>query len=160
MFFPTSKERSLGEVVRFQLSSSPALPTPRQLPISASTAGPQLPAHNFSGHRWTSTADLMSPVRTAGPQPPNRMPARMSENVPDRLPECMPDRMSECMPDRVPEFTPNKMPGRFQDRMPDRLPAYMPDRMSEHMSDRMPGYLEHTSKYTVGMSWPGSPEVN
>ena len=76
----------------FFFSSSP----PRQLLIAVGTAGPQLPAPDpsgrrltsttisryqwalldlnrgpleSSGHRWTSTGDLPSPVGNAGPQP-------------------------------------------------------------------------------------------
>ena len=63
----------------------------RQLPCAVGTAGPQLPATNLSGHGWTSTArfrsghrwgpsepsghhwtptkNLPSPVGTTGPQP-------------------------------------------------------------------------------------------
>ena len=102
------------------------------------TAGPQPPASDLSGHRWTSTASVRSEwapldlnrqrpisVGTAGPQRPNRMPKYM----PKRLPEYMPDRMPEDMPDRMSEY------------MPDRMSEYMPDRMSEYMPDRMPEYM-------------------
>ena len=75
-------------------------------PSSVRTAGPQpgtFPAQcalldlnlgpsQLSAHRWTSTWDLPSSVRTAG--------------RPDRMPEDMPDRMS----DRMPEDMPDKMP--------------------------------------------------
>ena len=112
------------------------------------TAGPQpgtFPAHcapldlnlgpaQLSVHRWTSTWDLPSSVRTAGPQRPDRMPQDMS----DRMPDGMPDRMPEDMPEHMPE----DMPGRMPEDMPDR----MPDRMPEDMSDRMPEDLPVTNR--------------
>ena len=80
----------------------------------------------LSVHRWTSTWDLPSSVRTAGPQPGtfpahfapldlNLGPSELSAHrwtstwdLPssDRMPEDMPDRMS----DRMPEDMPDKMP--------------------------------------------------
>ena len=47
----------------------------------------------LSAHRWTSTWDLPSSVRTAGPQQPDRMPEDMPDRMSDRMPEDMPDRM-------------------------------------------------------------------
>ena len=44
----------------------------------------------LSAHRWTSTWDLPSSVRTAGPQRPDRMPDRMSDRMSDRMPDKMP----------------------------------------------------------------------
>ena len=46
----------------FFFSSAPRL-------LAVGTAGPQLPASDLSGHCWTSTRGLSSPVGTAGPQP-------------------------------------------------------------------------------------------
>ena len=93
------------------------------------------PTSQLSAHRWTSTWDLPSSVRTAGPQPGtfpaqcapldlNLGPSELSAHRwtstwdlpssvrtagpqrPDRMPEDMPDRMS----DRMPEDMPDKMP--------------------------------------------------
>ena len=91
------------------------------------------PTSELSAHGWTSTWDLPSSVRTAGPQPRtflaqrapldlNLGPAELSAHrwtstwglpssvrtagPPDRMPEDMPDRMS----DRMREDMPNKMP--------------------------------------------------
>ena len=118
-FFPTCQVR----VVRFYQSCCPPLPrlssssppppiSPRPLPSSVCTAGPQsgsFPAQcapldlnlgpsQLSVHRWTSTSGLPSSVCTAGPQRPDRMP----EDMPDRVLEDMPDRMPEDVPDKVP----------------------------------------------------------
>ena len=89
----------------------------------------------LSAHRWTSTWDLPSSVRTAGPQPGtfpaqcaplnlNLGPSQLSAHRwtstwdlpssvrtaepqrPDRMPEDMPDGMS----DRIPKDMPDKMP--------------------------------------------------
>ena len=93
----------------------------------------------LSAHRWTSTWDLPSSVRTAGPQPGtfpaqcapldlNLGPAELSAHrwtstwdlpssvrtagpqKPDRMPEDMPDRMSDIMREDMPDKMPNKMP--------------------------------------------------
>ena len=65
-------------------------------------------------HRWTSTADLPSSVRTAGPQRADRMPEDMPDRMSDGMPEDMPHRLAESvpedMPDRMPEDMPDKMP--------------------------------------------------
>ena len=115
VFFPTCHVR----VVRFYQSCSPPPPPP---PVSPRPCLHQLPPPlppcqlfaklfaNFpaqcalldlnlgpsqrSAHRWTSTWDLPSSVRTAGPQRPDRMP----EDMPDRMPEDMSDRMPEDLP--------------------------------------------------------------
>ena len=89
--------------------------SPPQLLIAVGTAGPQLPAPDPTGHRWTpepsghwwtSTGDLPSPVGTAGPQPPDRMPEYMPSRMPDRMPdETMPDRMSDRMPEYMSKST-------------------------------------------------------
>ena len=76
------------------------------LPSSVRTAGPHLGPSQLSAHRWTSTWDLPSSVRTAGPQKPNRMP----EDMPDRTPDSMSDRMPEDVPDKMPEDMPDRMP--------------------------------------------------
>ena len=86
----------------------------------------------LSAHRWTSTWDLPSSVRTAGPQPGtfpaqcapldlNLGPSELSGHRwtstwdlpssvrtagpqrPDRMPEDMPDRMSDRMPEDMPD---------------------------------------------------------
>ena len=95
----------------FFFSSSPprllASSPPCQLLIAVGTAGPQLPAPNPSGRRWTwtyqqqspdtsgqcwtSTGDLPRAVGTAGPQLPERLPNRMSEYLPSRMPYRMPN---------------------------------------------------------------------
>ena len=78
------------------------------------TAGQRAPLdlnlgpYQLSAHRWTSTWDLPSSVRTAGPQPGAfrvqcapldlKSQIRMSEDMPDR----MSDRMREDMPDKMP----------------------------------------------------------
>ena len=93
------------------------------------------PTSELSAHCWTSTWDLPSSLRTAGPQPgtflaqcapldQNLGPAELSAHrwtstwglpssvrtagpqKPDRMPEDMPDRMS----DRMREDMPDKMP--------------------------------------------------
>ena len=91
-------------------TSTSALPNLGQ---ALCTAGPQpgtfraqcapldlnLGPSELSAHRSTSTWDLPSSVRTAGPQRPDRVP----EDMPDRMLEDMPDRMPEGMPDRMPD---------------------------------------------------------
>ena len=85
--------------------------------MSASTSTSlNLGAPQLSAHRWTSTWDLPSSVRTAGPQRPDRMP----EDMPDRMPDSMPDRMPEDMPDKMPEDMPDTMLEGMPDTMPDR----------------------------------------
>ena len=69
-------------------------------------AGPQLQGSERSGRRWTSIRDLPSPVGTAGPQRPDRMPEDMPDRTPDSMPDRMPDRMPENMSDRMPEDLP------------------------------------------------------
>ena len=109
---PSSSFSSSSSTTSASTSHSTALPTLgqalRQLRSSVRTAGPQpgtFPAQcapldlnlgpaELSAHRWTSTWDLPSSVRTAGPQKPDRMP----EDMPDR----MSDRMREDMPDKMP----------------------------------------------------------
>ena len=81
------------------------------LPSSVRTAGPQPGTSQLSVHRWTSTWDLPSSVRTAGPRRPDRMP----EDMPDKMPEDMPEHMLEDTPDRMPED--------MSDRMPEDLPV-------------------------------------
>ena len=148
MYFPTCQVR----VVRFyQSCSSP--PPSSSSSSSASSSSSTTPASfhvhcclanswpsssptsELSAHCWTSTWDLPSSVRTAGPQPGtflaqcapldlNLGPAELSAHrwtstwglpssvrtagpqKPDRMPEDMPDRMS----DRMREDMPDKMP--------------------------------------------------
>ena len=79
------------------------------------------PTSELSAHCWTSTWDLPSSVRTAGPQPGTcraqcaaltstwGLPSSVGTAGPqklDRMPEDMPDRMS----DRLREDMPDKMP--------------------------------------------------
>ena len=61
---------------------------PAQLSVHLNLGPSQL-----SVHCWTSTRDLPSSVRTAGPQRPDRMPEDMPDRMSDRMPEDMPDRM-------------------------------------------------------------------
>ena len=104
----------------------------------ANSSPSSLPTSQLSAHCWTSTWDLPSSVRTAGPQPGtspqcalldlNLGPSQLSVHRwtstwdlpssvctagpqrPDRMPEDMPDRVLEDMPDRMPEDMPDKMP--------------------------------------------------
>ena len=46
-----------------------------------------------SVHRWTSTGDRPSSVRTAGPQRADRMPEDMPDRMSDGMPEDMPDKI-------------------------------------------------------------------
>ena len=174
VFFPTCQVR----VVRFYQSCCPPPPPPPP-PVSPRPCLHQLPPPlppcqlfaklfaNFraqcalldlnlgpselSAHCWTSTWDLPSSVRTAGPplggpQRPDRMPEdmpdrmsdRMPEDMPDRMPEDMPDRMPDKMSDRMPEDMPDKVPECLPDRMPEDLPDDMPEDMPGRMPDRMP----------------------
>ena len=89
----------------------------RKVPSAVGTPGPQPGTFRaqwapldlnrgpseLSGHRWTSTWDLLISVGTPGPQRPDRMP----EDMPDRTPDRMLDRMPEGMPDIVPECLPD-----------------------------------------------------
>ena len=82
-------------------------PQPGTFPAQCARLDLNLGPSQLSAHRWTSTWDLPSSVRTAGPQRPDRMPEDMSDRTPDRMsdrmPEGMPDKVPQCLPDRMPE---------------------------------------------------------
>ena len=85
-FFPTCQVRvarfyqSCSSSSLFSFSSTPSLsPILFADPLRQVSRQSPSPAHR-SEHRWTSTGDLPSSVSTAGPQPPDGMPA------------CMPDK--------------------------------------------------------------------
>ena len=103
----------------------------------------------LSAHRWTSTWDLPSSVRTAGPQRPDRMPKDMPDRMPDGMPEDMPEHLPEDMPGRMPEAMPDRMPDRMPEDMSDRMPEDMPDRIPEGLPDRMPEDLPVTKCINV-----------
>ena len=145
-------------------TSASALPTLRQalrqLPSSVRTAGPQQPGtfpaqcalldlnlgpSQLSAHRWTSTWDLPSSVRTAGPQP-GTFPAQCAPldlNLGPSQLSCAPLDLnlgpSELsahrwtstwgLPSSVRTAGPQK---------PDRMPEDMPDRMSDRTREDMP----------------------
>ena len=116
-----------------------ALPTLRQalrqLPHAVGTAGPQLPACDRSGHRWTSTWDLPSSVSTSGPQP-GTFPAQCAP-LDLNLGPCqlsvhrwastqdLPSSVCTAGPQR-----PHRMPEDMPDRISDRMPEDMPDKMT------------------------------
>ena len=84
---------------------------------------------DISEIRWTSTCDLPSSVRTAGPLQP------------DTMPEDMPNRTKKRKSDRIPEEIPDKMLHKMREEMPDTMPKEMPDRMPEGMPDKMSKYM-------------------
>ena len=121
-----------------QLSSvRTAGPQPGTFPAQCAPLDLNLGPSQLSAHRWTSTWDLPSSVRTAGPQRPDRMPKDMPHRMPDGMPEDMPEHLPEDMPGRMPEAMPDRMPDRMPEDMSDRMPEDMPDRMPEGMPDRM-----------------------
>ena len=121
------------------------------------------PTSQLSAHCWTSTWDLPSSVRTAGPQPgtfpaqcapldlnlgPSQLSAHRWTSTWD-LPSSvrtagpqpgtfhMPDRMPDKMPDRMPEGMPDRMSDRMSEGMPDKVPECLPEHMPEDLPDRM-----------------------
>ena len=98
------------------------------------------PTSQLSAHCWTSTWDLPSSVRTAGPQPGtfpaqcapldlNLGPPQLSAHrwtstwdLPSSVCTAGPQR-----PDRMPEDMPDRMSDRMPEDMPDRIPEDLPD---------------------------------
>ena len=61
-------------------------PQPGTCPAQCAPLDLNLQPSHLSVHCWTSTWDLPSSVRTAGPQRPDRMSDRMPGDMPDKMP--------------------------------------------------------------------------
>ena len=94
-------------------------PQPRTFPAQCAPLDLNLGPSQRSTHRWTSTWDLPSPVRTTGPQRPDKMPDKIPENMSDKIPENMPDKIPENMPDKMPGKISNRIPENMSDKVPE-----------------------------------------
>ena len=92
----------------------------------------------LSAHRWTSTWDLPSSVRTAGP-PPWDLPSSVRTAGPQ--PGTFRALSAHCWTSTwdLPSSVRTAGPPLAGPQRPDRMPEDMPDRMSDRMPEDMPG---------------------
>ena len=96
-----------------------------------------------SQHRWTSTWDLATSARSAGPQPATfRAPfAPLDLYSQIQCQKICQIGRKKRKSDRIPEEIPDKMLHKMREEMPDTMPKEMPDRMPEGMPDKMSKYM-------------------